>query len=83
VVYDDIQTLNDGFDRSEVRPVAIVPIEDHGVLTAADTRVGWFNEEEVRFIKYWPQTPPSPSTASTKAGRAAPRPSGFRSSRAS
>jgi PAS domain S-box-containing protein len=51
VVYDDIRTLDDGYDRGEVRSVAIVPVEGHGVLAAADTEVGSFADDEVRLVE--------------------------------
>ena len=51
IVFDDIQTLGDDYDRGDARSAALVPIEGHGVLAAVDTEVGSFDDDEVRLVE--------------------------------
>jgi PAS domain S-box-containing protein len=43
LVYDDVRTVADGYDRPTVRASMFVPIGDHGVLSVGDTEAGTFD----------------------------------------
>jgi PAS domain S-box-containing protein len=43
LVYDDVRTVDDDYDRRTARASMFVPIGDHGVLSVGDTEVGTFD----------------------------------------
>jgi PAS domain S-box-containing protein len=51
LVYDDVQQLDDGYDRKRARASIYVPIGDHGTISIGDTEVGTFDETLVRLAE--------------------------------
>ncbi len=47
-VYEDLQTLEDEFDRGDARSGLFVPIGDHGVLGVGHTEVGALDEADIQ-----------------------------------
>jgi len=43
LVYDDVRTVDDDYDRRTARASMFVPVGDHGVLSVGDTEVGTFD----------------------------------------
>jgi len=43
LIYDDVRSVDDGYDRQPVRASMFVPIGDHGILSVGDTDVGTFD----------------------------------------
>ncbi|WP_049934875.1 PAS domain-containing sensor histidine kinase [Haloplanus natans] len=46
LVYDDVRTVDDDYDRHGARASMFVPIGDHGVLSIGDTEVGTFDRSD-------------------------------------
>ncbi|GAB3325052.1 ATP-binding protein [Haloplanus salinarum] len=51
LVYDDVRTVDDGYDRSGVRAAMFVPIGDHGVLSVGSTEAGAFDAADVHLAE--------------------------------
>ena len=47
LVVDDVQDVDDGYDRKDARASMYVPIGDHGTLSIGDTVVGAFDDSDV------------------------------------
>ena len=43
LVYDDVRSVEDGYNRTNARASMFVPVGDHGVLSVGDTEVGTFD----------------------------------------
>ncbi|MFD1632690.1 ATP-binding protein [Haloplanus ruber] len=50
-VYDDVQTVDDGYDRSGIRAAMFVPIGEHGVLCLGSATVGAFDDVDVHLAE--------------------------------
>jgi PAS domain S-box-containing protein len=46
LLYDDVRTVDDDYDRHGARASMFVPIGDHGVLSVGDTEVGTFDRSD-------------------------------------
>ncbi|MFB6196573.1 MAG: ATP-binding protein [Haloplanus sp.] len=51
LVYDDVQTVDDGYERRDAHASMFVPIGDHGVLSIGDTEVGAFDESDIHLAE--------------------------------
>jgi len=51
LVYEDVQAVDDGYDRPGIRAAMFVPIGDHGVLSVGDTEVGTFDDGDVHLAE--------------------------------
>ncbi|QLH82880.1 GAF domain-containing protein [Halosimplex pelagicum] len=47
LVVDDVQAVDDGYDRKDARASMYVPIGDHGTLSIGDTAAGVFDDSDV------------------------------------
>jgi len=45
-IYDDVQAVDDGYDRQDARASMFVPIGDHGVLSIGDTEPNRFDRSD-------------------------------------
>ncbi|MFB6282297.1 MAG: PAS domain S-box protein [Haloferacaceae archaeon] len=51
VVYEDVSTLDDGYDRGSARSVLYVPVGDHGVISVVDTEADAFDPPDVELAR--------------------------------
>jgi PAS domain S-box-containing protein len=51
LVYDDVQRVDDGYDRRDARASMFVPIGDHGVLSVGETTVGAFDDTDIHLAE--------------------------------
>ena len=51
LLYDDVRTIDDGFDRGNARAGMYLPIGDHGTLSINGTTVGAFDESDVQLAE--------------------------------
>ncbi|WP_123532953.1 GAF domain-containing protein [Halosimplex salinum] len=51
LVLDNVQTVEDGYDRKDARASMYVPIGDHGTLSIGDTKAGVFDESDVHLAE--------------------------------
>ncbi|MFB6101020.1 MAG: ATP-binding protein [Haloplanus sp.] len=51
LVYDDVQEVDDGYDRNDARASLFVPIGDHGVLSVGATAVGAFDDIDIHLAE--------------------------------
>jgi PAS domain S-box-containing protein len=51
LVYEDVGTVDDGYDRSGIRAAMFVPIGDHGVLSVGDSDVAAFDDVDVHLAE--------------------------------
>ncbi|WP_251341703.1 ATP-binding protein [Haloplanus halophilus] len=51
LVYDDVRTVDDGYDRSGVRASMFVPVGDHGVLSVGAAEAGAFDDADVHLAE--------------------------------
>jgi len=51
LIYDDVRTVDDDYDRRGARASMFVPIGDHGVLSVGDTEVGTFDRSDRRLAE--------------------------------
>ena len=46
LIYDDVRSVDDDYDRQDARASMFVPIGDHGILSVVDTAVGTFDRTD-------------------------------------
>ncbi|MFB6113468.1 MAG: PAS domain-containing sensor histidine kinase [Halodesulfurarchaeum sp.] len=51
VVYQDLRTIEDGYDRGDARSGLFVPIGEYGVLAIGETEVGALSREDVQLAR--------------------------------
>jgi PAS domain S-box-containing protein len=51
LLYDDVQTIDDEYDRGEARAGMYLPIGTHGTLSINDSRPGAFDETDVQLAE--------------------------------
>ncbi|MFB6304277.1 MAG: GAF domain-containing protein [Haloferacaceae archaeon] len=51
ILYDDVQQVDDGYDRGEAGASLFVPVGEHGVLSIGDPEPGAFDAEDVHFAE--------------------------------
>ncbi|MFB6097089.1 MAG: response regulator [Haloferacaceae archaeon] len=51
VVFDDVQTIDDGYDRGDARAAMYVPIGGHGTVSVIDTTPNAFDETDIRLAE--------------------------------
>ena len=51
MVYEDLEQLEDGYDRGDARAGLFVPIGSHGVLSIGDTEPGALDEEDIQLAR--------------------------------
>lgn len=50
-IYQDLRTVNDGYDRGDARSGLFVPIGDYGVLAIGETEVGALSREDFQMAR--------------------------------
>jgi PAS domain S-box-containing protein len=51
LLYDDVRSIDDDFDRGDARAGMYIPLGSHGILSINDTTVGAFDESDVQLAE--------------------------------